>query len=66
MLIINDTRRLLAGVVSLNEPCPYCSQRLRAYQLIMREQSPSLLFSQCACQRVTSDCASTRDRYCGS
>ena len=24
MLIVNDTQLLLAGVVSLNEPCPYC------------------------------------------
>jgi hypothetical protein len=31
MLIVNDNHRLLAGVVSLNEPCPYCSQPLRSY-----------------------------------
>jgi len=39
MLIINDSQRLLAGVVSLNEPCPYCSQPLRSYPLIMSDDA---------------------------
>ncbi len=42
MLIVNDTHRLLAGVVSLNEPCPYCSQPLQAYPLIMSDDTYTL------------------------
>lgn len=44
MLIVNDTHRLLAGVGSLNEPCPYCSQPLRAYPLIMSDDAAQTVY----------------------
>ena len=41
MLILNDHQLLLAGGVSLNEPCLYCSQPLRSYPLIAPDTVPS-------------------------
>jgi hypothetical protein len=35
MLILNDEQRLLAGVVSLGEPCKYCSKAFAEYPLIL-------------------------------
>ena len=54
MLIVNDTHRLLAGVVSLNEPCPYCSQPLRAYPLIMSDDAAQTVYhAACALELAT-------------
>jgi hypothetical protein len=54
MLIVNDTQRLLAGVGSLNEPCPYCSQPLRAYPLIMSDDAAqSVYHATCALEVAT-------------
>ena len=54
MLIVNDTHRLLAGAVSLNEPCPYCSQPLRAYPLIMSDDAAQTVYhTTCALELAT-------------
>ena len=54
MLIVNDTHRLLAGVASLNEPCPYCSQPLRAYPLIMSDDAAQTVYhAACAVELAT-------------
>jgi hypothetical protein len=54
MLIVNDTHRLLAGVVSLNEPCPYCSQPLRAYPLILADDAAQTVYhAACAVELAT-------------
>jgi hypothetical protein len=37
MLIVNDEQRLLAGVVSLDERCKYCSKALTEYPLILSD-----------------------------
>ena len=54
MLIVNDTQRLLAGVVSLHEPCPYCSQPLTAYPLIMSDDAAQTVYhAACAVELAT-------------
>ena len=54
MLIVNDTHRLLAGVVSLNEPCPYCCKPLRAYPLIMSDDAAQTVYhATCALELAT-------------
>jgi len=54
MLIVNDNHRLLAGVVSLNEPCPYCSQPLRAYPLLMSDDAAQTVYhATCALELAT-------------
>ncbi len=54
MLIVNDNQRLLAGAVSLNEPCPYCSQPLRAYPLIMSDDAAQTVYhAACAVELAT-------------
>ena len=54
MLIVNDTHRLLAGVVSLNEPCPYCCQPLRSYPLIMSDDAAQTVYhAACAVELAT-------------
>ncbi len=54
MLIVNDNHRLLAGVVSLNEPCPYCSQPLRVYPLIMSDDAAQTVYhATCALELAT-------------
>jgi len=54
MLIVNDTHRLLAGVVSLNEPCPYCSQPLRSYPLIMSDDAAQTVYhAACSVELAT-------------
>ena len=44
MLIVNDHHRLLAGVVSLNEPCLYYSQPLKAYPLILSDDAAQTVY----------------------
>ncbi len=54
MLIVNDTHRLLAGVVSLNDPCPYCCQPLRSYPLIMSDDAAQTIYhAACAVELAT-------------
>ena len=54
MLIVNDTQLLLAGGVSLKEPCPYCSQPLRAYPLIMSDDAAQTVYhAACAVELAT-------------
>ena len=54
MLIVNDTHRLLAGVASLNDPCPYCCQPLRAYPLIMSDDAAQTVYHvTCALELAT-------------
>ena len=54
MLIVNDHRLLLAGGMSLNEPCPYCSQPLRAYPLILLDDAAqSVYHAACAVELAT-------------
>lgn len=54
MLIVNDNQRLLAGVVSLNEPCAYCSQPLRSYPLIMSDDAAQTVYhAACAVELAT-------------
>jgi hypothetical protein len=58
MLIVNDTHRLLAGVVSLNEPCPYCCQPLRSYPLIMSDDAAQTVYhAACAVHMSGSLCS---------
>jgi hypothetical protein len=54
MLIVNDTHRLLAGVVSLNEPCPYCCRPLRSYPLILSDDAAQTVYhAACAVELAT-------------
>jgi hypothetical protein len=54
MLILNDHQLLLAGGVSLNEPCPYCSQPLRSYPLIMSDDAAQTVYhAACALELAT-------------
>ena len=54
MLIVNDTHRLLAGGVSLNEPCPYCCKPLRAYPLILADDAVQTVYhAACALELAT-------------
>ena len=54
MLIVNDTHRLLAGVTSLNDPCPYCCQPLRAYPLFMSDDAAqTVYYAACAVELAT-------------
>jgi hypothetical protein len=54
MLIVNDTHRLLAGVASLNDPCPYCCQPLLAYPLIMSDDAAQTVYhAACAVELAT-------------
>ena len=54
MLIVNDTHCLLAGVVSLNDPCPYCSRPLRSYPLIMSDDAAQTVYhAACAVELAT-------------
>ena len=55
MLIVNDTHRLLAGVVSLNDPCPYCSQPLRSYPLIMSDDAAQTVYHAACALEVATD-----------
>ena len=54
MLIVNDTHRLLAGVGRLNDPCPYCSQPLRVYPLILADDAAQTVYhAACAAELAT-------------
>ena len=54
MLIVNDNQLLLAGGVSLNEPCPYCCKPLRSYPLIMSDDAAQTVYhAACAVELAT-------------
>ena len=54
MLIVNDVHLRLAGIASLEEPCPYCSQTLAAYPLIMSDDAAQTVYHiTCALQLAT-------------
>jgi len=54
MLIVNGNQLLLAGGVSLKEPCPYCCQPLRAYPLIMSDDAAQTVYhAACAVELAT-------------
>ena len=54
MLIVNDEHRLRAGVTSLGQQCPYCSQSLNAYPLIMSDDPKQTVYhAACAIQLAT-------------
>ncbi len=54
MLIFNDEQRLRAGIKSLSKRCPYCSQVLAAYPLILSDDaSLSVYHATCAAQLAT-------------
>ena len=55
MLIVNDTQRLLAGVVSLNDPCPYCSQPLATYPLIMSDDAAQTIYHAACTVELATD-----------
>ena len=55
MLIVNDTHRRLAGVVSLNEPCPYCSQPLLSYPLIMSDDAAQTVYHAARAVELATD-----------
>ena len=54
MLIVNDTQRMLAGVVSLDEQCKYCSKPLTEYPLILSDDVDQTVYhATCAVQLAT-------------
>ncbi len=54
MLIVNDDHLQLAGIASLEEPCPYCSKTLAAYPLIMLDDVQQIVYHiTCALQLAT-------------
>ena len=54
MLIVNDNQLLLAGGVSLKEPCPYCSQPLTTYPLILSDDAAQTVYhAACAVELAT-------------
>ena len=54
MLIVNDHQRLLAGVVSLEEQCKYCSKPLIAYPLILSDDAEQTIYhAACAVELAT-------------
>jgi hypothetical protein len=55
MLIVNDTQRLLSGVVSVNEPCPYCSRPLRLYPLIMSDDAAQTVYHAACAVALAAD-----------
>ena len=44
MLIVNDDQSIRAGVVSLDECCPYCGSAFADYPLIMSEDASQTVY----------------------
>jgi hypothetical protein len=44
MLIVNDDHLQRAGVVSLEEPCIYCSKQLASYPLFMSDDTKQTVY----------------------
>ncbi len=54
MLIVNDDQLRLAGVVSLEKRCYYCSKTLAAYPLIMSDDAKQTVYHvTCALELAT-------------
>jgi hypothetical protein len=54
MLIVTDDHLRLAGIASLEEPCPYCSKTLAAYPLIMSDDAKQTVYHiTCALELAT-------------
>jgi hypothetical protein len=54
MLIVNDEQRHLAGVLSLNERCKYCSKAFAEYPLIQSDDADQTVYhATCAVQLAT-------------
>ena len=54
MLIVTDDHLRLAGITSLEEPCPYCLQTLAAYPLIMSDAAQQTVYHiTCALELAT-------------
>jgi hypothetical protein len=54
MLIVNDDHLHLAGIVSLEERCTYCSKTLAAYPLIMSDDAKQTVYHvTCALELAT-------------
>ncbi len=54
MLIVNDDCLRLAGIVSLEERCPYCSKTLAAYPLVMSDDAKQTVYHvTCALELAT-------------
>jgi len=54
MLIVNNEHCLRAGVASLDQPCPYCSQAFAEYPLIMSDDPAQTVYhAACALQLAT-------------
>ncbi len=54
MLIVNDDQLCLAGIVSLEERCNYCSKTLTAYPLIMSNDAKQTVYHvTCALELAT-------------
>ena len=54
MLIVNDDQLRLAGILSLEERCNYCSKTLTAYPLIMSDDADQTMYHvTCALELAT-------------
>lgn len=54
MLIVNAVHLSLAGVASLEEPCPYCGRPLAVYSLLMSDDPQQTVYHiPCALQLAT-------------
>jgi hypothetical protein len=54
MLIVNNDQLRLAGIVSLEERCNYCSKTLAAYPLIMGDDAKQTVYHvTCALELAT-------------
>lgn len=54
MLIVNAVHLNLAGVASLEEPCPYCGRPLAVYPLLMSDDPQQTVYHiPCALQLAT-------------
>jgi hypothetical protein len=55
MLIVNDDQLHLAGIVSLEEQCVYCSKRLTAYPLILSDDAGQTVYHITCALELASD-----------
>jgi hypothetical protein len=54
MLIVNNEQRLLAGVLSLDERCKYCSKAFAEYPLIQSDDVDQTVYhAMCAVELAT-------------
>jgi hypothetical protein len=65
MLIMSDTQRLRAGIVSLDQRCAYCSKALHAYPLIMGDDTAqSIYHAGCAVELAIDILVDVSDFFC--